>query len=715
MGTTDISLKRIFQELIDGNVGLTITELDIYLTAWPNPQTREKLDVINREYQLMTDYWIRGAKDPQRDEQYQRLLQRLYVLCSNISIYRHIFSSSYLQVLYNGVRQNGNSWSVTSIRKELENFVSEVAMLELEPENKRKEKSLNIYRYHQKQMNDLFNYVMTSRMWSESIAKEMEDIMLSPTIDSNDQQLLVSSVMLSLMNRFDMAKFQMLVNVYCKSVDEQVRQRALVGWALSIDDDWLNVYPELSDVISEVLKSPKVCRELTELQMQMVYTLNAEKDTSTIQKEIIPDLMKDSSFRMTHNGIEEIKEDPLEDVLNPDASEQRMERLEESINRVRDLQRQGVDIYFGGFSQMKRFPFFYDISNWFVPFYVQHPDISEFVEKMNGSTFFEHVMNKGPFCNSDKYSFLIAFQQVFARMPADIRKMINRGESMLGLQDEIEGLHSPAFIRRSYLMDIYRFFRLFPNRSVFCNPFDDSPQQSDMWLFFGSKLFINTPLEQRKSEIVGMFIKQKMRDKALLLLDTYPDDMRDVQYYLLKQDYEKALEIAPDNERALAGYARVMFSKENYDEAADVYERLLLLYPENKNYMLNRAVCLVNTEEYENALKLLYQMNYEDPNDERVLRVLAWALTCDGKLEQAENIFMQLVNSEKHNSSDYLNYGYCLWLLGRVKSAADCFRKHNELIGVSSESHNYSLDEHWLQLHGISMTEIKMMKDLISN
>ncbi len=712
MGTTDISLQRIFQQLIDGNAGLTIAELEIYLAAWPNPQTSEKLDVIKREYQLMTDYWIRGANDPQLDEQYQRLLQRLYVLCSNISIYRHLSNSSYLQVLYNGVRQNGNNWSVTAIRQELENFVSEVAMLELEPENKREEKSQEIYMHHHKQINALFNYILTSRMWSESVAKEMEEILLSPTIDSNDQQLLVSSVMLSLMNRFDMPKFRMLVNVYSKSVDEQVRQRALVGWALSIDDDWLNVYPELVEVIAELTKSPKVCRELTELQMQMVYTLNAEKDTSKIQKEIMPDLMKESSFRMTHNGIEEIKEDPLEDVLNPDASEQRMERLEESLNRVRDMQKQGVDIYFGGFSQMKRFPFFYDISNWYVPFYIQHPDIREFVEKINGNMFLKHVMNKGPFCNSDKYSFLIAFQQVFDRMPEEVRKMVNRGEAVLGIQDELEELHSPEFIRRSYLMDIYRFFRLFPNRSVFCNPFEESTKQQDMWMFFGSKLFCNTPLEQRKSEIVAMLIKQKMRNKALALLDTYPEEMRDVQYYLLKQDYEKALEIAPDNEKALAGYARVMFSKANYNEAADVYERLLLLYPENNNYMLNRAVCLVNTEEYENALKILYQMNYENPNDERVLRVLAWALTCDGKLEQAENMFKQLVESGKQNSSDYQNYGYCLWLLGRIKSAAECFRKYNDQ-EVNSENNNCYLDEHWLLQRGISRTEIKMMKELI--
>lgn len=715
MGTTDISLQRIFRQLINGNVGLTIAEIEIYLSAWPNPQNSEKLDVLKREYQLMTDYWMKGTKDPQLDEQYHKLLQRLYVLCSNISINRHIIGSSYLHGIFNSARHNNQTWSIVAVRQELENFVSEVAMLELEPEIKRQEKSRNIYKQHQKVMDGLFNYILTSYIWTESVGSEMEDVLLSPTIDSGDQQLIISAVMLSLMNRFDIVKFKMLINVYIKSVDEHVKQRALVSWALSIDDDWLGVYPEQRYVVSELLKSAKACRELTELQMQMVYALNAEKDTSTIQKEIMPDLIKDSSFRMTHNGIEEVKEDPLEDVLNPDASEQRMERLEESFNRVKNMQKEGADVFFGGFSQMKRFPFFYDMSNWFVPFYIQHPDISEFMLKMGNNRFIDQLIENGPFCNSDKYSFIIAFQQVVNQMPESVRRLINQGEGMFGIQDESIEPHSAAFIRRSYLMDIYRFFRLFPNRSSFCNPFDESGKQSNMWLFFTSKLFSNTQLEQYKPEVVTMLIKQKMRENALLLLATYPEDMRDVQYYLLQEDYEKALELSPDNERALAGYARVMFNMGNYSEAIEVYDRLLLLYPDVNSYMLNKAICLVNTNEYDNAIKLLYQMNYENPTDKRVLRVLAWALTCDGKLDQADKIFNQLINTEDSQKSDYQNYGYCLWLMGRVKESAECFKKFFGNIDNTSESTNFYLDDSWLQQRGISQTEIKMMNDLIAS
>ena len=169
MGTTDKSLERIFNQLIAGNVGLAIAETETYLAAWPNPQTQQKLLDLKADYLLMEDHWRQGTNDPQREELYQRLLQRLYVLAANISIYKHMNGSSYLQTLYKGVRQEGKRWSIATIKGEMENFVSEVAMLSLEPENKRKEKSKEIYKQHQQEMNALFNYVLTTHIWTENV------------------------------------------------------------------------------------------------------------------------------------------------------------------------------------------------------------------------------------------------------------------------------------------------------------------------------------------------------------------------------------------------------------------------------------------------------------------------------------------------------------------------------------------------------------------
>ncbi len=708
MGTTDIAMKRVFRELILGNVGTAITEAETFLSAWPHPQSSEKLSRIKEEYQLMENYWLRGAEDPQRDEQYLRLLQQVYVIVANISIHRHIQSSVCLRNLHQSSRQAGQIWSLEEIRGEMENFVSETAMLELEPEAQRKTKSLTLYREHHERMKQLFNYVVTSHVWTDNVGTGMETMILSPTIDSIDQQLLVSAISISLMNRFDMAKFRLLVNVYSRSMDEQVRQRALIGWVMAIDDDWIDVYPEQRTLINNLLKSKQVCNDLTELQIQLIYTLNVEKDTSTIEEEIMPDIMKNNDFRITPNGIEQREEDPMEDILRPGASEERMERLEASIQRMKNMQQQGVDVFFSGFSQMKRYPFFYDMCNWLVPFYKEHPDISEFVKQEDNQDFLDAMFQTVPFCNSDKYSFLIIFQQMANQLPANVRELLKNS----AVYDDTfmsEHRDTPAYIRRSYLMDLYRFFSLYPNRSSICNPFDTSKSELGMCMFFTSKLFSDTPLEYRKGEVVTMLLKKKKNKAAEDLLKTFPSELHNIQYYMWTHQYLRVLEIDPHHERAMLCATLQMFMSGMYEDAERYYNMLVDEHPEHAGYKLGKAVCLVKLEEYEEALQLLYQLHYEHADDVNVLRVLAWTLTCVGKTEQAEGYYQELVEEKQMLTEDAMNYACCLWLLGKIDLAANYFGKYLDAEGCTEKQVLKAFNEHWLKARGISSVDIKLM------
>jgi tetratricopeptide (TPR) repeat protein len=125
--------------------------------------------------------------------------------------------------------------------------------------------------------------------------------------------------------------------------------------------------------------------------------------------------------------------------------------------------------------------------------------------------------------------------------------------------------------------------------------------------------------------------------------------------------------------------------------------------------MLNKSVCLVNMEEYEDALKLLYQLNYEHEDDVNIQRVLAWTLTCDGKLEQADKLYQQLTSNDRATSEDYLNKGYCQWLMGRIREACECFKKYLSLGGDSNEAFNLT----WLRKRGISDIDIHLMQAMV--
>jgi tetratricopeptide (TPR) repeat protein len=443
------------------------------------------------------------------------------------------------------------------------------------------------------------------------------------------------------------------------------------------------------------LEDQKCRQELVELQKQIIFCINTEQDTQTIQKEIMPDLIHGQNFRMTRNGIEEVEEDPMEDILHPGEQERKLEQVEESFQRMLNMQKQGSDIYFGGFSQMKRFAFFNELSNWFVPFYIDHPDISDVVAKTGQNRFLKVMVEKGPFCNSDKYSFVYAFQQVLDRIPENMREMLDRGEASIN-EVSMEEMENATYLRRIYLQDLYRFFRLFPQREEFVDPFNVADSK---YLFFADSIFSETHLEPLFNEIAAFLLKQKRTSEAARVLENAGEARRDFQYWMMAgylaqhyhlqvcecddlQSYEKAVKMEPKNERALVGYARALFIREKYAEALDIYHQLLEINPEKKSYRLNCAVSMTNLGQYTGALQDLYRLNYESPEDQNINRVLAWTLVCEGKYEQAEKIYTQLLE-DKAQADDLLNYGYCLWFSGHIDEAADCFHRFLKETGAT--------------------------------
>jgi tetratricopeptide (TPR) repeat protein len=294
-----------------------------------------------------------------------------------------------------------------------------------------------------------------------------------------------------------------------------------------------------------------------------------------------------------------------------------------------------------------------------------------------------------------------------------MREVMMNNEASLG-EMEIGENQTAAYLRRLYLMDIYRFFRLFPNRNAMNNPFEGNHSDDDILNVFESELFMQTPLDGYKASVVRMMKKHHFDKMACGVLNTFPESMRDAQYYIWTNSYEKALEIEPDNVRALAGAARWQFSRGNYAQADEYYDRLLLLQPDKVSYKLNKAVCLVKMEDNEEALKLLYQLDYEHAEDANIQRVFAWALTCDGKLEQAEKVFVQLLAEHHATGEDYLNYGYCLWLMNSIDDAAANFRKYMEM--TPAEQRNDPLfDFWWLKKRGVDIIQYRMMETLVQS
>jgi tetratricopeptide (TPR) repeat protein len=721
-------LENVLSEVCEHHFAVAYTGLENYLLTHPQAAEMARLTAIGDDYQLMSDYWMRGVNDPQREKVYDHLLHRLFKLATDLQLNYCYEHSSYWLNLFQRPRKARTDWGLTTVRNELESYVADTAMLELEPEHIRKDRQKELCSRHQAFMRDLFDYILTSHSWNENVSLSFVDMLLSPTVDALDQQLMVSAISLAVQNMFDFNKLKVLMQVYRQSDQVQVRQRALVGWVLAFDNRKSTLYPQMRTFVTEVCADELCCRELAELQMQLYYCMDAESDERKIRDEIMPEIMKGSKMRMNGGKLEEMDEDTLEDILHPEVSEQNIERMEGSLKRMADMQKQGSDIYFAGFSQMKRFPFFQEISNWFMPFYGNHPAVSTIWNNTKGKKFLQTITKIGAFCDSDKYSFVLAFEQVMRQFPPHMLKMVEEGEASpmpIGGEVNVKEQGTPAFVRRLYLQNLYRFCRLYPVRSEYHNPFNS---ESD-YLFFANRLFYDTGLDKHMIQQAAFLYKRGLKAQVQDVLGNYAKAADDYQYYMFQGSLTKdakdavsqfrcALNLKPDDRKAQIGLARSYFRAGEYSEALTVYDQLLKGMPESKTYQLNSAICLSNMKQYEKALKILYKMIYLYPDNLEVVRSIEWVLMACGRLDEAQKYDEQLTSPGPSQggevSRDYLVHGYCLWFSGHLEEAVKAFRHYLSQSSEKIADFEETLlndDREVLAQYGIGEVEMRMMLD----
>lgn len=720
----DEILSSAINNLMDKRLDVAIELLEQLYVQRPTLIGHSELEAVKNDYQLMVDYMERGFTDDKRASLYLSLLQRLYRVaadleiswrCKNVIVYVDAFRIS-----------DHLNTSHDFIRSVLESFVSDVAMLSLLPEAERTEKAKDLYDRHQVFVNRLFNTLWTSCQWSDDDCAFYTGLMLSPMVDVVDQQLLVSAVTLGAMNQFDINKFKALTTVYQQSTDERVRQRALVGWVLSVFEG-MDIFPEQDEIIRKLCESKDTIRELYTLQIQFFYSQDTEKDNEKLQRDIMPYLVEGSNITIGRLGIVEKEEDSLENILNQDAEDKRMEQMEEKVRKMMEMQKQGSDIYFGGFRQMKRFPFFNDLANWFTPFYIDHPALRTTIERIGQPNILQTITNQGNFCESDKYSLAFAMESIINQIPGNIKEMMG-SEGVFEPMGTTLDKSNPTYICRAYIQDLYRFFRLYRSSNELINPFIDNHKSSFVadTFFFVYKSFIGTGLDEYKMRLALYLYKHKNMDKLVELMSTF--HVEDANYNILMgyinlyfgkpdvayQIFNMVLQEDTENQWALKGMARAAMDCEDYDTAEHTYSQLLRLEPDNINYAVKRCVTLLKTERYAEAREELFRLDYQYPDNMNVKRVFAWTMLLDKSLDKASQLYDRIL-ADAPMAEDYLNSGYCWWAKGNIGQAKNSFQAWITMTKGNKDRllEEIRNDQKVLDLYGITEIDCLLMVNLI--
>ena len=757
---------------------------------------------VKNDYRLMQDAMMRGLRDDKIDEVYDDITRKVYGASLDVLIEEKV--KKYSSFAYARVSAQQTEAHPDAVRTVLEAYVQDMAMMAFEPENTRKAKMEKLTADHHAYMKLLFNALLVAPMWNDRRAADFADLLLSPTIDRDDALLLVSAVMLAAMNVNDPYKWDMLAEVYVRATDKVLKMRALVGWVLSLpyDPRGPRLFPFVQERIKAMLADKTTLKQMLDMQMQMLFCCNADADNEEIQRNIMPTLIKNTNLQMTRLGIVEKEDDPMKDIMDPNTAERDMEEMERKYRKMMDMQKQGSDIYFGGFSKMKTFPFFYDLCNWFAPFNAAHPALGAVRERLAGSTFLNNLMENGPFCDSDKYSFALAIAQIMDRMPDNIKEMLN-SDATFGPTVSKDDQEDPAYICRSYLQSLYRFFRLYRSKRDFLNPFilDELEDNDGNALFMSYKLLACPEMEENAVALCGFLLKRKMMREIMSMAICYKSSQnpRLVRFLALvpmtdgkwQEAYDLFASVPEDQhtEESLRGMAHCCMSLKRFGEAVAIYRRLLAMHPDSFSYQLNLAVCLMSSDAFsscgdascdasscdasscdasscdasscgasscgaasslggkvearpnkvvEEGTKLLYKLDYEHPNNANVRRVLAWCMMLQGNFDKAIDIYTRLLSQPDAVSADRLNAAYAHWLSRDVARAVALLREYCNLCEQEeaeakeaakkqgrrcepTKSKNYRLVEDFtkdadlLSKYGISLTERKIMVDIVLN
>jgi len=651
------NLQAAGNALLQGNVFDSLDMIENY----PLAGLEDDLSILRNSLSTMRKYILEGFDDNNRQQLYDGFLSEQNALLQRCL---HDMAKKEHPVYISSVFDSRKmEVEPASIKSDLEQFVTSMAMVSLEVDEVRKEVlQHDMQLKHNDYMKCLFDKLWTCDTLSDAISDSIIEILLDDLIDTSDIQLMVSALTLGGVEFFDPNKLRILINVYKKSTDEYVRQRALVGVIFVYQKRTVTTSRMIADM--KALLSDKASRnEIFDLQKQIILSSLAEKDKKTIEGEIIPDIMKHrDTLKFSRFGIEEKEDDELQNILHPNASEEAMDDVMDNMQKLTEMQRNGRDIYFGGFAQMKSFSFFGSISNWFIPFSMDNPEVSAFARNKSFAELMEFIVNGNLLCDSDKYSLCLSMAQYTKDLSDSLRESLMANKEIIseGMGDVQTLRQSPSFIRRSYMQDLYRFYKVSYLSKDMNNPFfsDSLFSDKELWMDELKPDYYN--LVRFYLDTNGMQADQC----AFGLLKIFPQRARDYEYHLLSvsrapnaQEYLEMLMYKENDEIALRGLAREMEEGKEFVAAETYYRKLVEHYPKI-NYETSLCCCLMEQSKFEEALQRLFKIDVEHHEYVNARRALGWGLFCTGKLEQAESYYREILESGNTTIVDCLNAGH---------------------------------------------------------
>lgn len=663
------------------------------LTNWAKElndwQLTDEVKRLEDSYLMMLRYAINGVEDPSRQDVYNNITASIYRCIDNL-VRTSLRNSSSSKVYFSTLRLL-DMQRVVSISQLIERYTNSLSQSSLY--NLITDASHNVSDMREASINnerlesDIFNRVWTTYPLKIEDVSTIEQAVKSSVLPSHFKQLIISALLLGALDFYEDVRLRLLLSIY-QQENETLSLTALTAAMIIMarhhsrinDTHIINQLKSLSEM-------PSWHKDVTMAFLQLIRTRDTERVSRKMQEELLPEMMKfrpGVAGKFNLDQLSDIDFNSLEE--NPEWQEMlENSGISDKMKELTEMQQDGSDVFMSTFAHLKSYSFFSTISNWFLPFHIDH---SEVVDAMGQDSVFAELIASSPhLCNSDKYSFALSLKSV----PEAQRSMMM---SQLDAQNiNVAELRNASLAANTlqrentinkYVQDLYRFFHLYRAKNDFTNPF----------AFL--KYLIDVPVLKhnlRESEtlilVAEFFFKRKYYKEAYEMFSLIAEASKPEISLFQKMGYslqqmgditnainyfEQAELLNSENLWTLRNLAACHKSLGQFEDALKYYQRIETLRPEDVSVALNIGHCYLALDNIKEALHNYYKAEFLDEQSTRAWRPVAWCLMLNRDFAQSLAYYNRIIDN-KATAADYLNLGHLHLANSQFSNAVEAYKQ----------------------------------------
>ena len=706
-----VQARRITEAL-----NLLVTLASMTASDW---RVTDEIERMRSSYEYMSRYALDGIDDPERKNVYLCIVKGIRTLADRMV--RHAKSKDASTMYFDALRYSQLHPEIT------------IASLSAQLMKDAKESALRVFtggstniedvKARESKAADLFRMIWISYPMKHEDIASVREMMQSDSTPRYLKLFLISALMLGCMEYYDEQKLLLLADIYSDNVDATDPQLSMRSFIAILMVLWIyrgeSLGKPVDDRLAALADMASWHRDVKMAALLLLRTRDTEKIAKTMTEEVIPSMLKlrpDIYRKLNDEGA---VDDPASLGENPEW-EELLERsgLNDKLKKLSEMQEEGSDVMMATFSHLKSYPFFSDMTNWFMPFHDDHSAMMQLRSTSGGDAVADMIAASDFVCSSDRFSMLFSINS----LPETQRKMmmqqfeaqnINMAEMRNAELHREDG--GREVYATNYIRDLYRFFKLFRRKGEFKDPFEsgfnpvDIPQIADTFDDADNLSLIAEFLFRHGywADAVTVF------NKLLPLTDSKAQIYQKMGYSEQKLGhheaalrlYEQAEMLDASNKwtwRRIAACHRVMG---NPAKALAYYDRLLADDTDNLSLTLQKANALAELGRNSDALKLYFKVEFLDPSSRKTLRPIAWISFLTGDYDTSRRYYERVLE-DAPMPADMINLGHLEMATHHYHEAIDMYKRAIEMPGGGKAAFAKSMQEDLKHLRAAGVDDL---------